>query len=252
MIKARGKIGFHLLLKSKFWVIFLFGTLLFVIRWTKGAGYLDFYSILLKPILPGAAQKEWIKEGENIERNIRLKLLEEDNSRLRSALSLKEFNSDQRISAAVISRSSRNWWQQLEVNKGAKDGVLKGQTVIGPGGLIGLVDSTTLLTSRIRLLTDPGHQVGAWIDRTKCHGILTGMGTNRPKLIFLNKNCLAKIGDEVTTSPASTLLPPNLTIGIVQFVNEKALPSPYAIVQLTASPEAIDWVQILKDDNQKY
>ena len=71
-----------------------------------------------------------------------------------------------------------------------------------------LVDSTTPLTSRVRLLTDPGHQVGAWIYRTKRHGILTGMGTNRPKLIFLNKNSLAKIGDAVTTSPASTLLPP--------------------------------------------
>lgn len=62
---------------------------------------------------------------------------------------------------------------------------------------------------------------------------------------------MANIGDAVTTSPASTLLPPNLTIGIVKFVNEKALPSPYAIVQLTASPEAIDWVQILKNNDQK-
>lgn len=251
MIKARRKIGFHLILKNRFWVIFLSGALLFGIRWTKGAGYLDLYSILLKPILPGTAQQEWIKEGENIERNIRLKLLEDDNIRLRRALSLKEVNANSRISAAVISRSPRNWWQQLEINKGAKDGVLRGQTVIGPGGLIGLVDSTTPMTARVRLLTDPGHQLGAWIDRIKLHGLLTGMGTNRPKLIFLNKNTLAKIGDVVTTSPASTLLPPNLTIGIVQFVNETALPSPYAIVQLTASPEAIDWVQILKDNGQK-
>jgi len=249
MIKARRKIGFHLLFKSRFWLIFLFGALLVGIRWTKGAGYLDLYSILLNPILPGTAQREWIKEGENIERKIRLQLLEEDNTRLRKALSLREFTSGKRISAAVISRSSRNWWKQLEINKGAKDGVLKGQTVIGPGGLVGLVDSTTSLTSRVRLLTDPGHEVGAWIDRTKRHGILTGMGTNRPKLIFLNKNSLAKVGDAVTTSPASTLLPPNLTIGIVQIVNEKALPSPYAIVQLTASPEAIDWVQILKNND---
>ena len=251
MIKARGKIGFHSLLKRKFWAVFCLGSLLFGIRWTKGAGYLDLYAVLLKPILPGTAQKEWIKEGENIERNIRLKLLEEDNIRLRRALSLQEFNIQDRISAAVISRSSRNWWRQLEINKGAKEGVLQGQTVIGPGGLIGLVDSTTPLTARVRLLTDPGHKVGAWIARTKLHGILTGMGTNRPKLIFLNKNSLAKIGDAVTTSPASTLLPPNLTIGIVQFVNEKALPSPYAIVQLTASPDAIDWVQILKNNGQK-
>ena len=249
MIKTRRKIGFHSLLKSRFWIILLFGTCLFGIRWTKGAGFLDLYSILLKPIFPGTAQREWIKEGENIERNIRLKLLEEDNIRLRRALSLKQLNDDQRISAAVISRSSRNWWQQLEINKGAKDGVLRGQTVIGPGGLIGLVDSTTPLTSRVRLLTDPGHQVGAWIDRIKSHGVLTGMGSNRPKLIFLNKDTLSKVGDIVTTSPASTLFAPNLTIGIVQFVNEKALPSPYAIVQLTASPEAIDWVQILKSND---
>ncbi len=251
MVKARMKIGFHLLFKSRFWSIFLFLALLFGIRWTKGAGYLDLYSILIKPILPGTAQKEWIKEGENIERSIRLQLLEKDNTRLRKALSLKEYNGKKRISAAVISRSSRNWWRQLEVNKGSKDGVLKGQTVIGPGGLIGLVDSSTPLTARVRLLTDPGHQLGAWIARTKRHGILTGMGTNRPKLIFLNKNSLAKIGDAVTTSPASTLLPPNLTIGIVQFVNEKALPSPYAIVQLTASPDAIDWVQILNNNGKK-
>ena len=248
MIKNRGNIGFHSLLKSRFWAILFFGALLFGIRLTKGAGYLDLYSILLKPILPGTAQREWIQEGENIERNIRLKLLEEDNNRLRRALSLRELNRNQRISAAVISRSSRNWWQLLEINKGSKDGVMKGQTVIGPGGLIGLVDSTTPLTSRVRLLTDPGHQIGAWIDRTKRHGILTGMGTNRPKLIFLNKNSLVKKGDTVTTSPASTLLPPNLIIGIVQVVNENALPSPYAIVQLTASPEAIDWVQILKNN----
>ena len=245
MIKARNQIGFHLLLNRRFWLVFFFGALLFNIRWTKGAGYLDFYSFLLKPILPGSAQREWIQKGDNIEKNIRLKLLEEDNIRLRRALSLQEFNKDKRISAAVIARSSSSWWQQLEINKGANNGILKGQSVIGPGGLIGLVDSTTPLTSRIRLLTDPGHQIGAWIDRTKRHGILIGMGTNRPKLIFLNKNTLASIGDAVTTSPASTLLPPNLTIGIVQFVDEKALPSPYAIVQLTASPEAIDWVQVL-------
>jgi len=249
MIKARRKIGFHLLVKSRFLLIIFAGFLLFGTRWTKGAGYLDLYSILLKPILPGTAQREWIQEGDNVEKNLRLKLLEEDNIRLRRALSLQEFNNDKRISAAVISRSSSSWWQQLEINKGSKDGILQGQTVIGPGGLIGLVDSTTPLTSRVRLLTDPGHQIGAWIDRTKRHGILTGMGTNRPKLIFLNKNSLAKAGDAVTTSPASTLLPPNLTIGIVQFVNEKALPSPYAIVQLTASPDAIDWVQILKNND---
>ena len=81
MIKTRRKIGFYLLLKSRFWLIFLFVALLFGVRWTKGAGYLDFYSVLLKPILPGTAQREWIQAGDNIEKTIRLKLLLEDNIR---------------------------------------------------------------------------------------------------------------------------------------------------------------------------
>ena len=246
MIQTRRKIGLHLLFKSWLWFIFFLGTLVFFVRWTKGAGYLDIYSNLVRPILPGSAQREWIKEGENIERNIRLNLLEEDNLRLRMALSLQSFNAEKSISAAVIARSSKNWWQQLEINKGSRNGTQIGQAVIGPGGLIGLIDSTTFFTSRVRLLTDPGHQVGVWVPRIKKHGVLTGMGTNRPKLIFLNKNTLAAIGDPVITSPASTLLPPNLTIGIIKFIDETALPSPYAIVQLTAYPEAIDWVQVLR------
>tara|TARA_Y100001968_G_scaffold271158_1_gene262685 strand:+ start:419 stop:1168 length:750 start_codon:yes stop_codon:yes gene_type:complete len=248
MIKPRRKIRSKVFFKRGLLFLFSMGALIFSVRWTKGSGYLDLYSFLVKPLLPGPAQKEWIQAGDQVEKTIRLKLLEADNSRLRKSLSLKSLNSDQRISAAVISRLSKGWWQQLELNKGKNHGIVAGQAVVGPGGLIGLIDSTTFSTSRVRLLTDPGHQVGAWVERTKKHGILTGMGTNRPKLIFLNKNSLAKIGDAVTTSPASTLLPPNLTIGIIKFVDEKALPAPYAIVQLTASPEAIDWVQILKNN----
>ena len=65
-------------------------------------------------------------------------------------------------------------------------------------------------------------------------------------MIFFNKEIDAKLGDIVTTSPASTLLPPNVAIGVIQSIEKKALPSPYAIVQLLASPEAIDWVQVIQ------
>ena len=249
MINARKKIGVHLLLRSGLWLTILLGIFVYFVRLTKGAVYIDAYSFLVKPFLPGKAQKEWVQKSDQFEKNIRLQLLEEDNLRLRKILSLQSFNSDTRISAAVISRSPKGWWQKLEINKGERDGINPGEAVIAPGGLIGIVDSCTALTSRVRLLTDPGSKVGVWINRTKRHGILTGIGTNRPRLNFLNKNSLAQVGDVVTTSPASTLLPPNLTIGIIQFVDEKALPSPYAFVQLTASPEAIDWVQVLRKND---
>ena len=248
MINARKKIGVDLLLKRGIWLTLLLGSLVCFVRLTKGAIYIDAYSFLLQSLLPGTAQKEWIQKGDQIEKNIRLQLLEADNLRLRKILALKSFDADSRISAAVISRSPKGWWHQLEINKGERDGIKSGEAVIGPGGLIGIITSSTFSTSRVRLLTDPGSKVGVWINRTKVHGVLTGIGTNRPKLNFLNKTSLSQVGDVVTTSPASTLLPPNLTIGIIKFVDENALPSPYAFVQLTAYPEAIDWVQILRNN----
>ncbi len=216
------------------------------VRWSKGAGFLDSYALIIRPFWPGSAQKDWIQNGFQLEREIQLSLLESDNRRLREMLELKRSKKNQRISAAVISRNTNGWWQQLELNKGLISGINSGDAVIGPGGLIGIIHSVTPLTSRVRLLTAPGSRVGVWIDRTKRHGVLLGIGTNRPQMRFLNKDPQANPGDIISTSPASTLFPPNLPVGVIQHIDKNALPAPIAMVQLTAAPEAIDWVQVVK------
>ncbi len=240
------KIRFRWLYKGKFWSLLVFFLVVYFIRFTKGSVFLDFYSLLTRPLWPGPAQREWLVKANYFEHDIRLQSLEEDNKRLREILALKSSSGTDRISAAVISRSSKGWWHQLELNKGKKDGIEIGDAVIGPGGLLGLIDSTSFFTSRVQLLTSPGSKVGAWVLGAKRHGILIGLGTNRPKLTFFDKDSNAEVGDFVVTSPASTLLPPNLPIGTIKVINNKFLPSPSAIVQLNASPEAIDWVQVLK------
>jgi rod shape-determining protein MreC len=73
---------------------------------------------------------------------------------------------------------------------------------------------------------------------------LVGSGSSRLILRFIDKDPNVQPGDLVTTSPASTLLPPNLSVGVIQSVDERAVPAPTAIVQLIAAPEAIDWVQV--------
>ena len=55
-----------------------------------------------------------------------------------------------------------------------------------------------------------------------------------------------KEGDFIFSSPASTLLPPNIPIGIIESVDKESQPTLIASVQLIAKPEAIDWVQVLK------
>ena len=232
--------------KKKNWI--LIGIFLFLVfaRLSKGALFKDIYYYISKPFWPGQFQKEVIKKSKEQESFIRLNLLEKDNERLREILNLKQKSNNNSISAAVISRKTGSWWRQIILNKGSKDGVEIGSTVIGPGGLIGRVNNTSLQTSSVILLTSPESKVGVWVDRIQINGLLVGVADDYPSLILYSKDADIKVGDLVSSSPASSLLPPNIPIGIVKSVSESIKSKKIAKVILLAKPHVIDWVQILK------
>ena len=216
------------------------------VRILKGSYYKDFYYFISKPFWPGQFQKEVILNSSNQESLIKLNLLKKDNIRLREILNLQQSSKSDIISAAVISRKTGSWWRQIILNKGSKDGVEIGSVVIGPGGLLGRVKSTSFLTSSVRLLTSPESKVGVWVDRIQINGLLIGSGDDAPNLILYSKDADIKVGDFVSSSPASTLFPPNIPIGIVQSVQEPFRAKKTAKISLLANPQLIDWVQIYK------
>ena len=226
-----------------FFGIFLF---LVFVRISKGSLYKDFYYFISKPFWPGQFQKEVILESINQEYLMKVNLLKKDNIRLRKILSLQESSNDDNISAAVISRKTGSWWRQIILNKGSKDGVEIGNIVIGPGGLLGRVNKTSLLTSSVTLITSPESKLGVWVDRIKTNGLLVGLGDDFPSLILYSKDADIKVGDFVSSSPASTLLPPNIPIGIIQSIDDSLKSKKTAKISLLAKPQLIDWVQILK------
>ena len=232
--------------KKNNWGLFIFLSFLFFVRITKGSLYKDFYYLISKPFWPGQFQREVLTKSVEQEFLIRLKQLEKDNKRLREILSLQRLSDSESISAIVISRKTGSFWRQIILNKGAKDGVEIGSFVVGPGGLLGRVDNTSLFTSTVKLLTSPESKVGVWVERIQMHGLLVGSGNDYPKVIFYNKDIDIKVGDFVLSSPASTLLPPNIPIGIVQSVDEDLKAKKTANILLLGKPQAIDWVQILK------
>jgi len=232
--------------KKKIWIflgIFLF---LVFVRISKGSLYKDLFYFISRPFWPGQFQKEVILKSINQEYLIKSNLLNQDNIRLREILSLQQSTNNDNISAAVISRKTGSWWRQIILNKGSKDGVEIGSTVIGPGGLLGRVINTSLFTSSVTLLTSPESKVGVWLDRTQINGLLVGVGDDSPSLIVYSKDADIKVGDFVSSSPASTLLPPNIPIGIVQSVDKPLKGKKRAKILLLAKPQVIDWVQILK------
>ena len=214
------------------------------VRLSKGAGFADAYALLSRPFWPGSAQSEWLRSAQQLEQQASLQQLARDNQRLRGLLELDR-SAGSRVSAPVISREEGGWWQQLELGKGSLDGIRAGDPVLAPGGLIGRVSSVTPSTARVQLLTDSGSRLGVWVARVQRHGLLVGQGTARPRLQFLEKDTGVRPGDVITTSPASTLVPPNLLVGVVQSVNENLVPAPDAAVQLSAPVDAVDWVQVV-------
>ena len=232
--------------KKKNWLFFAIFLFLVFVRISKGAFYKDFYYFISKPFWPGQFQKEIVLESINQEYLIKLNLLKKDNIRLRQILSLQESSNDEHISAAVISRKTGSWWRQIILNKGSKDGVEIGDIVIGPGGLLGRVTNTSLFTSSVTLITSPESKLGVWLERIQINGLLVGLGDDYPSLILYSKDADIKVGDFVSSSPASTLLPPNIPIGVVESVDESIQAKKTAKISLLAKPQVIDWVQILK------
>ena len=231
--------------KKRNWALFGIFLFLVFVRISKGSAYKDLYYFISRPFWPGQFQKEVILKGIKQESLINLNLLKKDNARLRKILSLQK-SSNNNVSAAVISRKTGSWWRQIIINKGSKDGIEIGSTVIGPGGLLGRVNNTSLFTSSVTLLTSPESKVGVWVDRLQMNGLLVGLGDDYPSLILYSKNAELKVGDFVSSSPASTLLPPNIPIGIVQSVEKPFRAKKTAKISLLVKPHLIDWVQILK------
>ena len=232
--------------KKRIWLFFGIFLFLVFVRISKGSIYKDFYYLISKPFWPGQFQKELILKSIEQEHLIKLKLLKQDNKRLREILYLQESSNNDNISAAVISRKTGSWWRQIILNKGSKDGVTIGSSVIGPGGLLGRVKNTSLFTSSVTLITSPESKLGVWVDRIQMNGLLVGLGDDYPTLILYSRNADIKVGDFVSSSPASTLLPPNIPIGIVHSIDEPFKAKKTAKISLLAKPHVIDWVQILK------
>tara|TARA_B100000212_G_scaffold21243_1_gene14121 strand:+ start:360 stop:1109 length:750 start_codon:yes stop_codon:yes gene_type:complete len=228
------------------WILILFFSIILIIRFSKTFIFWDAYYFITKPFWPGEYQQEILRKSLNQELNIKLNQLEKDNLRLRKLLDLQNFSEANKINSSVISRNTGSWWKKILLNKGSQNGVSTGDAVIGPGGLIGIVENTSQLTSSVQLLTAPNSKVGVWNQRVNLHGLLIGIGTKTPKLFFYSKNVDIKVGDYILSSPASTILPPNIPIGIIQAIDNESKPNTIATVQLTANPEAIDWAQIIR------
>lgn len=215
-----------------------------IVRQTQGAAIQEVYSWVVRPFQsePASLKAKKLTNARIIELEQRLTELEKQNQQFKQLLGYFEGSKQSAITASIIGRSADDWWQQVIIDRGTKNGIKKGFAVTGVGGLVGRVIEVTPNTSRILLVSDPTSRVGATVSRSRTMGLIKGKGSQIAVMEFFEKVPDIKPGDTVTSSPVSQLFPAGLPIGRVQSVDLEKGPAPEAKIILTAPINDLEWV----------
>ncbi|MES2767544.1 MAG: rod shape-determining protein MreC [Bdellovibrionota bacterium] len=164
-----------------------------------------------------------LKEKLNeLEANLsQFKEIKSENDRLTSLLEFKKESPHTLLTARVIGHDILGQHSTLFIDKGSDDGVVPGQAVITPVGVVGSVLNTEKDFSQILTLTDRYSDIDAVIDRSRSRGILEGVSPSVCRLKYLQRTDDVQVGDIVLTTGLDHIFPKGFPIGKVTRVDKK-------------------------------
>lgn len=141
-------------------------------------------------------------------RTLRVEALETENAALRGLEAALPDVAERWLAAEVLEVEVSTLRQRVIINKGATDGVFKGQTVLASGGLVGQVMRTGPWSSEVILITDPEHAVPVQVLRSGLRTIAVGQGnTGVLALPYLPVNSDIRVDDLLVTSGLGGVFP---------------------------------------------
>lgn len=156
------------------------------------------------------------------EENFRLKAwrdaagrYEEENARLRNLLRVTGEPVTTFVSASVVGEAASSYVRTIVLNAGSRDGVEKGQAVLGADGMAGRVIDVGQRASRVLLLTDLNSRIPVQLERGGARAILAGDNTSAPRLEYLPASAQISAGDRIVTSGHGGRIPPGVSVGVV-------------------------------------
>jgi rod shape-determining protein MreC len=148
--------------------------------------------------------------------------LERENQQLREALNLKSAYPDwEYLEASVVATDPANLVRALTINKGSKDGVKEGMTVVTPAGLVGRVTKVTPVAAKVLLLTDSSSSVTSMIQNSRAVGVVNGERAEYLQMSYIPQAETVRSGDKAVTSGLGGIYPPGILIGNVVSVSKK-------------------------------
>jgi len=172
--------------------------------------------------------KEVIDENKELRyQNYILKLeklkwdkLDKENKRLRELLNIKEEKKMEFIFAEIIYRNAMEFYQNMIINKGKKDGIKKDMVVLNKDVLLGKIVEVNEKTSRVALITKKDFYVSVLTTDNKNLGILEGQNQRNLELKNIITDSDIKKGDKIKTSGLSNIYPKDILVGEVSDVKK--------------------------------
>lgn len=161
---------------------------------------------------------------ENAEMRVQLQRmteLERENTHLRAQVGFKQSARVNIKLARIIARDPANWWRNVQIDLGKRDGLRPDLPVRTAEGLVGRVSEVSETRARVVLLGDAGCPVSATVrdaqNKVVDQGVVKGaaavLDEGMVELNFLRNPNAIKPGQAVVTSDEGGLFPRGVRIG---------------------------------------
>lgn len=124
------------------------------------------------------------------------------------------------VGARIIAGDATPYFRTVTIDRGWRDGVRRDLAVLSPAGVVGrIVGNPGYRASQVQLLVDRHAAAGAFVERTRAPGLVSGGVDDRLlRMEYVSNLEAVEVGDAVVTSGSDGIYPKGFAIGDVTLV----------------------------------
>ena len=162
---------------------------------------------------------------------LRFESLYDENRRLRAIREASKGIAERTLIAEIISVDVDPFRHRVRINKGADDGVFRGQPILDAFGIVGQVMRADKYSSLLILISDAEHAIPVQINRNGIRSIAVGTGDlGKLNLPFMTAESDVKTGDLLVSSGLDGVFPAGYPVATVTKV-ERNTSDTFALVE---------------------
>jgi len=176
--------------------------------------------------------------------------LELENERLKKFVNFTSSVPATYVAAQVIARDPSPWFKTIVIDKGAKEGLVKGSPVLVSEGIVGQVIEVAKGYSRVLLITDRNSAVDALVQNTRVRGMVKGNSKDTCSFVYALRKDQVKPGEMIVSSGLDQVFPKGLRIGkILDVKKDHSQLFQDIIIETSVDFDKLEEVLVYKNEN---